>query len=82
MGIRSERITGTAIGSRLSDLSGQTVQLITWQGLTYLGKLLAMEGEVVIIRDPNAYWYNRKRHTHRIPLADLREVLIDRPANW
>lgn len=82
MGIRTERITGPAIAARLADHVGETVQLVTWQGLTYLGRLVAVEEEVAVMRDLNAYWYNRKRHTHRVSIGELRELVIDRTARY
>jgi hypothetical protein len=82
MGIRSKRITGLDLPQGLNAHLGQSVQVITWSGHTYLGRLISLEADHVVVRDFNAYWYNRKRHTHQIPLEQLREVVVDQPAAW
>lgn len=82
MGIRSERITGKAIAEQAGQLIGQTLQVVTWTGLTYFGRVIRADAQTLDIRDPNAYWYNRKRHTHQIDLVDIREIVRDLPSKW
>lgn len=82
MGIRSKRITGLDLPESLSAYQGRIVQVITWTGHTYLGRLQSMADDHLVIQDLNAYWYNRKRHTHRIALDDIREVVVDEQASW
>jgi hypothetical protein len=82
MGTRSERIRGRDLPQQAERLLHQTVQLITWSGHSYLAKVVAVAPGHITLRDLNAYWYNRRKHTHHIPWEEVREVLIDRPSAW
>jgi hypothetical protein len=82
MGIRSKRITGLDLPAGLAAYQNRIVQVITWSGHTYLGRLKAVKADHLIVQDLNAYWYNRKWHTHAIALDEVREVVVDEQARW
>lgn len=82
MGTRIERITGLAIQQRLPELKGHKAQVVTWSGHTYFARVTAAEQETLTLVDLNAAWYNRRKHTHRVAVAEIREVVLDQPATW
>ncbi len=82
MGIRINRIPAHLLPEKVSEIEGKTVQVIMWGGETRMGKVRLITSEHVEINDLNRMWYNRKRHTHQIPISEIREVLIDRQSAW
>jgi hypothetical protein len=82
MGKRFTRITRRNYEQYLDQLSGQQAQVVDWSGRTYHGRLLRADLEGVSLQDLNAAWYNRKQHTHRLALDDIREIILDQVAPW
>ncbi|HHG85000.1 MAG TPA: hypothetical protein ENJ82_09675 [Bacteroidetes bacterium] len=78
MGTRNIRIRRSQVAARLPELSGKTVHIILQNGRTYSGEVISatVEGGLSI-RDHNAPWTSRKRHTHKIDLDQVIEVILD-----
>ncbi|MDP5170399.1 MAG: hypothetical protein NWR72_09135 [Bacteroidia bacterium] len=82
MGTRTKRIQADRLQSELPAYVGKTVQVLTWAGATSAGTLLAVAEGQLELRDPGSVWYNRKKHTHRVLLEQVREVIVDEVAGW
>ena len=82
MGTRIERTTGANIAAEAVKLADQKVQVVTWSGQTYMGRLRQADQEHLVLEDLNAFWYNRRRHTHKIPIQEVRELSWDKVAAW
>ncbi len=82
MGKRTIRYQPQELSERLPKWKGVTLHVITWEDLTYTGKLIDFDTEALIIQDPNSVWYNRRKHQHRILLEDIKEVICDTSRPW
>jgi hypothetical protein len=82
MGKRFTRITAQTYADHQQALSGQQVQVVDWSGRTYHGRLKAAEADFIVLEDLNAAWYNRRKHTHRLMLEDIREIVLDQVTPW
>lgn len=82
MGKRSNRIQGQELQTKLPEWVGKSVHLVTMDNRTWFGKLLATDGKGATLRDANAAWYNRRRHTHLLPWAQIREAITDFVAEY
>lgn len=77
MGRRNVRIDGTNLTARVDEVYGKQVHVVLLDGTTYSGLALDCGGSFIQIQDANASWTNVKRHTHKIALKDILEVIID-----
>lgn len=82
MGTRIHRITGKDIRTSVARVLNQKVQVVTWEGITYTGILISSNDRELVVEDVNAAWYNRKKHTHKIPVEEIREVNYDKASTW
>lgn len=62
---------------RLAELPGKEVHVVMRDGSTHFGTVLSGTSSDLSVRDANAAWTSRKRHTHRLPLAEVMEVIFD-----
>jgi len=82
MGTRIERATGPKLAEKAQAWKGEHVQVVTWEGKAYSGTLESVSSEVLSLVDPNAYWYNKKRHTHTLSIPLIRELILDKKSLW
>ncbi len=82
MGKRNTRIFHHQLPSRIHELAGIEVHVILRDGTTYFGKVIDTNAEIIKIQDINARWTNIKKHTHKIHLNDVREVIFDIEAEY
>ncbi len=82
MGTRVLRITGTQIPKKAESIRGQVIQLVTWSGKSYHARLNKVSENHLYLVDVNAFWYNRKKHTHVIPVEETREIIVDQKRDW
>lgn len=77
MGTRNIRILRSQVPGRLDELIGKHAHIVLFDGRTHSGKVLVASTEGVQVQDTNARWTNLRRHTHRIPLDQIMEVILD-----
>lgn len=82
MGTRTTRIPSNKLEEKKTELVGKMVQVVFWEGRTKAGRVESVGDASISVIDPNTIWYNRKRHTHHIELAAIREVLVDEVSEW
>ncbi len=78
MGKRISRIYHHQLAEKLPTLLQQSAHIILWNGQTYFGTIVANTAISLSIEDKGTFWYNRKRHTHSLDLAAIREVITER----
>lgn len=77
MGKRNIRILRHQLLDRLAELPGKEAHVVMRDGNTHFGTVLSATAADITVRDANAAWTSRKRHTHRLPLAEVMEVIFD-----
>ena len=82
MGKRNQRILPATFLSALPPLTGKEVHVFRLDGRTFSGILSLADSHHVEVLDKVRFWYNFKRKTHSIPLAEIREVIHDYVTDW
>ncbi|MEM0998365.1 MAG: hypothetical protein AAGN35_14995 [Bacteroidota bacterium] len=77
MGTRNIRIMRSQIAERRDEITGQIAHVVLRNGKTHSGVVIEADAESLTVRDTNARWTSRKRHTHRVPLVEIMEVILD-----
>ncbi len=71
MGKRQLRIFRTDLGKHLATLPGREANVLLTNQTTLHGYIEKAEGEVLLLRD-------LRRKQHRLPFADIEEIMLDR----
>ncbi len=82
MGTRSRRLTSLSWQQTFDQIPGRFAHVVLFSGATHRGKITHADAEGLVLQDPNAAWYNLRRHTHRFELSDIREVIWDEIHHW
>ncbi len=82
MGKRNIRIFRHQLPERLHELENLEVHVILRNGTTFFGRVKDANPDFIQIQDINARWTSIKKHTHKIPLDDVLEVIFDVVAEY
>lgn len=82
MGKRNVRIPRQELASRLHEIADLEVHVILTDGTTHFGRIVETHPTEIILRDVNARWTSIRRHTHKIPLTNITEVILDIVAEY
>ncbi|MEL6132817.1 MAG: hypothetical protein AAFR59_05575 [Bacteroidota bacterium] len=82
MGKRTERYQPQGLSARLPKWKGEMLHVITWEDITFTGKLIDFDADTLVIQDANSVWYNRRKHRHHIALQSVKEVIRDMSRPW
>lgn len=59
---------------------GRHLDVVMRTGVTFSGILTDTTSDALVLTDLNAWWYNRRQHTHRIKLLEIQEVALTEQA--
>jgi len=82
MGKRNVRIPRQELASRLHEIADLEVHVILTDGTTRFGHIIKTQASEITLRDINARWTSIKKHTHKIPLNTVVEVIFDIVAEY
>jgi hypothetical protein len=82
MGTRTIRIPRSKIEARLSELPGQTAQVVMLDGVTHAGVVKSATADGLVILDANAQWTNVARHSQNLALKDIYFIILDVNSPW
>jgi hypothetical protein len=77
VGKRNIRVLRHQLSDRLSELPGKEAHVVMRDGSTHFGLVISASATQIEVRDANAAWTQRKRHTHILPMTDVMEVIFD-----
>lgn len=70
------RLYSPQLSSPQPALLGRGVQLVLWNGTTLMGTLIGWTATQISLQGKATFWYNRRKHTHHISLADIQEMSV------
>ena len=82
MGKRNVRILHHQLRDRLEETRDQEVHVILRDGTTFFGRVTNIFADAIEVQDINARWTSKKRHTHKLPLTYIMEVIFDIVAGY
>jgi hypothetical protein len=82
MGKRIIRVYAHQILENKEKFLQKAADVILWNGKTYFGDILSINAENIELQGKGTVWYNRKKHTHLIPIADVREMITTVVSDW
>ena len=82
MGKRTHRLSANKIPDAATLLVGNEAHIVLWDGKTRFGTILDVNSNGLTLRDKNALWYNRKKHTHFVAISEIRELIYDEVSQW
>lgn len=82
MGKRNVRILRHQLSDRREELLDREVHIILLNSTTFFGKVLSTDSTSIEVQDINARWTNKKKHTHKISMIDIMEVIFDVVAEY
>lgn len=77
MGKRNIRILRHQLLDRLAELPGKEAHVVMRDGSTHFGTVIQASAIRLEVRDANAAWTSRKRHTHLLSTTEVMEVIFD-----
>lgn len=82
MGKRNIRIFRHQLPDRSQEIKDQEGHVILRDGTTFFGRVKEADRTHIQIQDVNARWTSIKKHTHKIPITDVLEVIFDVVAEY
>jgi hypothetical protein len=77
MGQRQLRLRAQEINAeQLQSYLGREVDVYLSTGSSHHGILRQCNAEALLLEDLNAMWYNRRKHQHWYPLAEVTELVL------
>ena len=77
MGTRNLRLRPQDFGVHWESFTGKHLHVVTQAGTTLSGKVVALSPTQLTLRDSNAAWHNRKKHTHILHRDTILEIILD-----
>lgn len=82
MGKRIIRVYSQQILENKEKFVHKSADVILQNGKTYFGDILEIDAENIHLLGKGTYWYNRKKHTHLIPISEVREMITTVVSDW